>query len=389
MALPRITPIGDPQPDEPTPEQQPEGDKAEWSWLGVEAIEPDDDALSKFPPEELELERERSAPVRLAPLPEPRRGGWTGPLVFAVGLLGAAAVVGWLVWGLSLTLMGRAPTSNGTLVVESSPPGALVTVDGRDQGTTPISLSLPPGSHSLTLAGAATRETTVTIDPGGRVVQYIEMPAPPAEGRLYVETAPAGAQVFIDGEARGVSPLSLEGLMPGSHLVSLRHGATAVSQTVTIQAGAVVALVVPMTAPDAALPGWVSVSSPIEVQLFENGRIVGTSSNDRILLLSGRHELQLSNQALGYETTRLVNIVPGKVTSVQVAPPNGSLFINAVPWAEVFLDGTKIGETPIANYSATLGSHELVLRNPRLPEQRRTIVVSLSAPVRVGVDLRK
>ena len=32
------------------------------------------------------------------------------------------------------------------------------------------------------------------------------------------------------------------------------------------------------------------------------------------------------------------------------AMPNGSLSVNAQPWAEVVLDGTVIGETPIANF---------------------------------------
>jgi hypothetical protein len=72
-----------------------------------------------------------------------------------------------------------------------------------------------------------------------------------------------------------------------------------------------------------------------------------------------------------------------------VAVPNGMLSVNAVPWAEVVLDGRVIGETPIANMSVPLGPHEILLRNPKFPERRQSIVVSLSAPTRVGVDLRQ
>jgi hypothetical protein len=74
---------------------------------------------------------------------------------------------------------------------------------------------------------------------------------------------------------------------------------------------------------------------------------------------------------------------------VTVPVPNGSLSVNAVPWAEVLLDGKVIGETPIANYAVPPGSHEVLLRNPKFPEQRRTVVVTLTAPLRVGVDLRQ
>jgi len=92
---------------------------------------------------------------------------------------------------------------------------------------------------------------------------------------------------------------------------------------------------------------------------------------------------------VGFETTAVVEVVAGAVARVPVRVPNGSLSVNAAPWAEVLLDGKVIGETPIANYDVTLGSHELVLRHPRYGEQRRTILVTRDAPVRVGVDLRQ
>jgi hypothetical protein len=74
---------------------------------------------------------------------------------------------------------------------------------------------------------------------------------------------------------------------------------------------------------------------------------------------------------------------------VAVALPNGTISVNAVPWAEVLLDGKAIGETPIANLSVPIGPHELVLRNPRYTEQRRSVVVTVGTPVRLGVDLRQ
>jgi hypothetical protein len=37
----------------------------------------------------------------------------------------------------------------------------------------------------------------------------------------------------------------------------------------------------------------------------------------------------------------------------------------------------------------TLGSHDVVFRHPELGEQRHTAVVTLNAPARLSVDLRK
>ena len=278
---------------------------------------------------------------------------------------------------------------SGSLTIETRPPAALVTIDGKLQGTSPLTVSLPPGRHAVELAGTTRRDIVVTIEAGTRTAQYIEMPEAAQPGRVRVETTPAGAQVTVDGTVRGATPLDVQGLQAGPHVVVLRLGAAVVTQTVTVRPGAPVSLIVPMVAPEAAQPGFVAVASPVEFQIFEGERLIGTSRTGQIAMAPGRHELRLVSKDVGFDTTRAVQIAPGKTSTVKVDLPAGALFVNAVPWAEVFVDGSKIGETPIANYMLPLGSHEIVLRNPRFAEQRRTVVISLTAPVRVGVDLRQ
>ena len=62
--------------------------------------------------------------------------------------------------------------------------------------------------------------------------------------------------------------------------------------------------------------------------------------------------------------------------------------INAVPWAEVFVDGTRIGETPIGNIAVPIGTHEVIFRHPDLGERRVPVIVKLGEASKVGVDLR-
>jgi hypothetical protein len=50
------------------------------------------------------------------------------------------------------------------------------------------------------------------------------------------------------------------------------------------------------------------------------------------------------------------------MTNVKISVPNGHISINAVPWAEVLIDGTAAGETPLANLSLPIGTHEIVFR---------------------------
>jgi len=65
------------------------------------------------------------------------------------------------------------------------------------------------------------------------------------------------------------------------------------------------------------------------------------------------------------------------------------LNINAIPWAEVFIDGTRIGETPLGNLPQTLGAHEIVFRHPQLGEHRVNVVVTMKDTARVSIDMRQ
>ena len=123
------------------------------------------------------------------------------------------------------------------------------------------------------------------------------------------------------------------------------------------------------------------------VQVFEEDRLIGTNETERLMLPAGPHQLDIVNAASGYRARRTVTVMPGKVTAIAVDIPNGMLAINALPWAEVWLDGERLGPTPIGNVAASIGRHEVVFRHPALGEQRRTVVVPLTGTGRISVDM--
>ncbi len=135
-------------------------------------------------------------------------------------------------------------------------------------------------------------------------------------------------------------------------------------------------------------PGWIALAGKLEVQLYEGGRLLGNSKIDRIMVPAGRHDLELVNESIGYRTTRSVQVSPDKVTTVTLDLPKGTIAINALPWAEVWMDGAKIGETPIGNLAVAAGPHDVVFRHPELGEQRQTVLVTLKATLRLSVDMR-
>jgi PEGA domain len=282
--------------------------------------------------------------------------------------------------------------TDGTLSVTTNPPGAHLFVDGVERGVTPTNVALKPGPHSLEVRGdGAPRLLPITITAGAQLSQYLELPkAAAAVGQLNVRTEPAGARVSIDGVSRGAAPVMVSELAPGEHSVVVESDLGTVKQTVTVEAGVTASLTVPLAAAEGApVSGWLSVSAPADVQIFENKRLVGSSQTDRLMVTAGRHELEIVNDALGYRAVRTVQVPAGKVTPVKIEFPKGTIALNALPWAEVWVDGEKVGETPIGNLQVTIGTHDIVFRNPDLGELRQKATVTLTAPARLSVDLRK
>jgi hypothetical protein len=291
---------------------------------------------------------------------------------------------------LASRILGGTP-AHGTLAVQSSPAGVDVYIDGEHRGVTPVELSLPAGSHILELRGRGVpRVIPLQVPAGGQVSQYLEFADSARTGMLVVHSQPPGARVTVDGVLRGTTPLTIEGLRPGSREVVLQNEHGSSRHVVRILAGTTASLVAPVVGPAIAGPvsGWISAKAPFLLEIFEGGRLIGTTETDRIMLAAGRHVLEFVNETLGYRETRTVQVLPGKVLPISLTLPTGSVSLNADPWAEVWVDGQSVGETPIGNLELPIGAHEIVFRHPQFGERRHAISVTTAAPVRVSVSMR-
>ena len=137
------------------------------------------------------------------------------------------------------------------------------------------------------------------------------------------------------------------------------------------------------------LAGSVAVSAPLPLQVLLRGRVVATTEAESFMLPVGTHELEFVNEAFGYSARRAVTVQAGKTAPLRLEMPMGTVNINAMPWAEVWLDSKDLGQTPLGNVQIPIGSRELVFRHPDLGERRATVLVTLKEPARISVDLRK
>lgn len=223
-------------------------------------------------------------------------------------------------------ILSRSAAAPAAIVVETSAPGADVLVDGRSAGVTPLQLEIGAGTRSIRVVDSRP--------------QVADQKAPQPENRREVPSRP------------DVGTTGLAAAAPRA-------------------------------------PGGIRVLSPIDVEVFEGDRRLGSSATGIVSAAAGRHQLDLVNSLLGYRARQTVDVRPGQVVSVQVSPPNGRLSINALPWAEVWIGGKPVGETPLGNLSIPPGEHEIIFRHPQLGEHRRTAVVRVDGVTRVSANLQR
>jgi serine/threonine protein kinase len=143
------------------------------------------------------------------------------------------------------TVSNAAPVAVGRLSIRSTPAGAGVVVDGQSRGVTPLALrDLAFGAHTIEVShpGHDSRQRRVTLSERrpARSLNFALRPAsvtPPATaskepaqasapatttatktttGSLQVASRPSGAQVFVDDELIGTTPLLLSDIAAGS-----------------------------------------------------------------------------------------------------------------------------------------------------------------------------
>jgi hypothetical protein len=197
-------------------------------------------------------------------------------------------------------------------------------------------------------------------------------------GRLVVTSASAVAQVIVDGKPRGITPLTLDGLQAGKHIVVLQNQSGSVEQTVTVGAGETAQL------DQTIFPGWVSVVAPVDLTISEGTRSLRLDDRSQVMLSPGPHELLFQNRALGYQETRHVDVRPGETTQLSIAPPRSKATFTATSPAEVWVDGVSVGQTPLIDLPVQIGTHHVRMKSGTA--ERQFTVTATMTPLAFNAD---
>lgn len=317
---------------------------------------------------------------------------WSRNASIATGVLLVLLLASWMIAANRSTIAGAwssvvpagsdalAPSTTGTLVLDSAPDAAQVVIAGEGLGTTPLTTQLPAGRHTVTFRrGDAVREIQIEVIAGQSVEGRVDWAAR-RTGHLRVDSTPPGATVVIDGRERGVTPVMVEALPVGTYTMLLQGAAGTVERRVTVAADRTTEVT------EAIYSGFVHVSAPFELVISRNGQRLRLDEQNQLLLPPGRHRLRFENAALAFTEERQIEVSPGETTRVAIVPEATTLTVTATQPSEVFLNGERIGETSLVRHPLPIGTHQITVRSLATGVERQATLTGTSAPVNLDVD---
>ncbi len=170
-------------------------------------------------------------------------------------------------------------------------------------------ISAAPGNDSTAAgpknadAAAATRDSTLSKPADTASEQSAAKEASeatgvePEHGTITVQTKPAGAQVILDEQSRGESPVTLEKLAPGKHVLVLKKAGYYLKKvTLNVPAGSNETITLELTK-----PAQLTVTSePAGASVFADSVELGATPLKTRKLRPGRYDLIVTKE--GYES---------------------------------------------------------------------------------------
>ena len=275
--------------------------------------------------------------------------------------------------------------------------GAAVRIDGEPSGNVPLRKTLSPGRHLVQVGKRGFATFSKWVDLVGGEVTTIPVALQPQAvktGSLLITADVTGLAVFIDGQRRGGTPLVVDGLTEGEHVVEIRspgEGYQPFSKLVMINANERTTVEATIRiAPDL---GSLRVITNVPGAIISlDGVDIGVAPAARGGLTPGEHSVMA--RATGYENAvQTVTVIAGRERVVSLRFTTAStdvariLVRASVPVATVTIDGADYGSPPITIEPAEYGTHSIVVRAAGYREVRRTCSVGPSRNCEVYAEL--
>jgi len=247
--------------------------------------------------------------------------------------------------------------------------GATVYFDGAAQGT------IAGGILSVPVSPSGTPVRTVSVSKSGYTTWSGPLPHMPADeehvqvyatinptptqttippvqnGAIYAQSTPNGAQIYMNGNFYGYSPITIPNLPPGSYsMKATLSGYSPNTNLVTVNAGqtAFYSPVLQQSPQPSRNTGTVYVTSnPGNALIYVDGAYQGKAPLT-VTLYPGSHTFRLTLSGYNdYTTTVYVNGGTSQNLNAIMSPAvYGSVAITSMPGATVYMDSNTQGKIP-------------------------------------------
>ena len=244
------------------------------------------------------------------------------------------------------------------VIINVTPKDALINVDGKlcTNGKVNLTVDEP---HHLEVSHKLYHTYEMEIHASETEKLKYDVNLTPAFGWLKIDSKPeSGAIVLIDGERKGMTPFTSDTLPSGEYEVKLMKD--------MYETGTFTVVVKDTQTQEIELPikptfSQVTVTTDSESDIFIDGEKKGKGKWQG-RLLEGTHILEA--RKISHRTTAVkLDVIVGKNESVVINNPipiYGALDIQSEPdEAEVYLDGVKIGETPLKKNDVLVGNRTI------------------------------
>lgn len=277
------------------------------------------------------------------------------------------------------------------LVMTVTPANAEVSIDDVpvEVADGVVSTLLKYGKHTYRVS-AALHEPTMGQFEIGNAKKELSVALQPAYGILQIDSDPAGAEVYIDGDYQpaGTTPFTSKWLSPGKHTLQFKMPVYKTrTMEVAVPGNGATQSVEAVLQPNFA---EVSVSAPGESEIYINNELKGVGR------WSGRLNAGLytveARKASHYSSSQSVEVEAGDKRTVTLSAPTpryGSLNVNTRPvGATVSVDGTALtGTTPNIYADILIGEHTLTVAKPGYAEAEQRITVEEGKVLPVSITL--
>jgi hypothetical protein len=204
------------------------------------------------------------------------------------------------------------------LEVKSEPSGALVYIDGKESGGTPLSLpDIKAGRHQIRVVKEGYESYEASLETSvGRKEVFARLKQMVRKGELVIRSVPTKATIYLNEKSVGTSPYEGKGLSPGKYKVRVtKEGYEPWGEEVTVNADERVEVLASLKSITGRL---VIRSQPYDAKIYIGGKLAGTGSYEGNALLPGTYKVRIVKE--GYETLEKdVTVKPGETVELPVA----------------------------------------------------------------------